>query len=127
MNAAHAPEEGNAATQEIRDDVSISSRSVRSVDVKDFETDLEADNPDATYALASMMKSGHHRTVFVTTRGYMGLGTDNVKPGDAVCILFGGTVPFVLRPEAHFWRFVGDAFVEDVMEVSDTTSAGIAW
>lgn len=120
MNAAHASEEGNVGTQEIRDDVSISSRSMRSVDVKDFESDLEADNPDATYALASMMRSGHHRTVFVTTRGYMGLGTDNVKPGDAVCILFGGSVPFVLRPEAHFWRFVGDSFVEDVMEVSDT-------
>lgn len=118
MNAAHAPEGVGSAAQDDRDDVSISSRSVRSVDVKDFESDLETENPDATYALASMMKSGHHRTVFVTTRGYMGLGTDNAKPGDALCILFGGSVPFVLRQEAHFWRFVGDAFVEDVMEVS---------
>lgn len=35
--------------------------------------------PDATYALASMMKSGHHRTVFVSTKGYTGIGTDNAK------------------------------------------------
>lgn len=28
-------------------------------------------------------------------------------------------MPFVLRPEAHFWRIVGHAFVEDAMEVSD--------
>lgn len=115
MNA----EDGNVGAQETCDNVSISSRSMRIVDVKDFETDLEADNPDATYTLASTMRSGHHRTVFVTTRGYMGLGTDNAKPGDAVCILFGGSVPFVLRPEAHFWRFVGDAFVEELMEVSE--------
>jgi hypothetical protein len=116
MNAAHAPDATSGA-EDIRDDISTSSRSMRSVDVRDFDTDLENDNPDATYALAAMMKSGHHRTLFVTRRGYMGLGTDNVKPGDTVCILFGGSVPFVLRPEAHFWRFVGDAFVEDLMEV----------
>ncbi|SMY27980.1 unnamed protein product [Zymoseptoria tritici ST99CH_1A5] len=115
MNAAHAPD-AVPGSEEIRDDVSTSSRSTRSVDVRDFDSDLENDNPDATYALSAMMKSGHHRTLFVTRRGYMGLGTDNARPGDSVCILFGGSVPFVLRPEAHFWRFVGDAFVEDLME-----------
>ena len=86
--------------------------------MKDFDTDLAADNPDATYALAAMMKGGHHRTVYITERGALGLGTDNVQIGDVVCILFGGTVPFVLRPQAHYWHFVGDCYVEEIMHVS---------
>lgn len=130
-NIAHAPETPSCND---RGDDAASLHSVstttssRSVDVKDFDTDLAADNPDATYALAAMMKGAHHRTVFITQRGLLGLGTDNVQPGDALCILFGGSVPLVLRPQAHFWRFVGDAFVEELMEVSSCNlicSAGV--
>ncbi|KAF2162665.1 hypothetical protein M409DRAFT_68962 [Zasmidium cellare ATCC 36951] len=121
---AHYPECPNSAgatngdVSESEDDaasVTSASTNSRSIDVKDFDADLEADNPDATYALAAMMKGGHHRTVYVTERGALGLGTDNVEPGDCLVILFGGSVPFVLRPEKHYWRFVGDTYVEEVM------------
>ncbi|KAK4617970.1 Heterokaryon incompatibility protein 6, OR allele [Fulvia fulva] len=84
---------------------------------------LQADERDPTlvqdsdivYALSAMIKSGHHRTVFVTRSGGLGLGTDNVEIDDVVCVLFGGSVPFVLRPETYTWKFVGDAFVEELM------------
>lgn len=102
----------------MKSQASRASSTTRSIDVKDFDTDLAADNPDATYALSAMMKGGHHRTVYITERGALGLGTDNVQVGDVVVILFGGTVPFVLRPQAHYWHFVGDCYVEEIMHVS---------
>ncbi|KXT09147.1 hypothetical protein AC579_5824 [Pseudocercospora musae] len=77
---------------------------------------LETENPDATYAMDAMMKGGHHRTVCITGIGYVCLCTDKAKEGDALVVLFGGSVPFVLRPNNHFCIFVGDAFVEDLMD-----------
>ncbi|EME40747.1 hypothetical protein DOTSEDRAFT_27360 [Dothistroma septosporum NZE10] len=77
---------------------------------------LPPNDPDIVYTLSAMIKSAHHRTVFVTRSGSLGLGTENVHVNDVVCVLFGGSVPFVLRPEGHFWRFVGDAFVEEIMD-----------
>ncbi|KAL9102653.1 MAG: hypothetical protein Q9187_009100 [Circinaria calcarea] len=37
------------------------------------------------------------RWFFVTGRGYIGLGPANMQPGDVVCVLRGGKVPFVLQ------------------------------
>ena len=37
------------------------------------------------------------RWFFVTERGYIGLGPAKMQPGDVVCVLRGGKVPFVLR------------------------------
>lgn len=75
-------------------------------------------NRDALYTVEAMMKSGQNRTIFTTDQGRLGLGTDNLLPGDKLCILFGGNVPFVLRPDGEYWRFIGDAFVEGIMFVS---------
>ena len=36
--------------------------------------------------------------IFQTEGGYLGLGSANAQVGDAVCILSGGYVPFILRP-----------------------------
>ena len=37
------------------------------------------------------------RRVFVTKKGYLGIGPDDVKPGDEIAILYGGKMPFVVR------------------------------
>ena len=42
----------------------------------------------------------------------------NARQGDVVCILFGGSVPFVLRQDGtDRWRIVGDVYVQDIMNV----------
>ncbi|KXS97291.1 hypothetical protein AC578_4585 [Pseudocercospora eumusae] len=129
LHAATAPEPEPASdvsdTESLKSSkstTSISSRStthslhsMRSMDSSENVL-LESENPDATYAMDAMMKGGHHRTVCITEKGYVCLCTDNVKKDDALVVLFGGSVPFVLRPNNHFYYFVGDAFVEDLMD-----------
>jgi hypothetical protein len=46
--------------------------------------------------------------------------------GDVVCVLFGGTVPFVLRRSGDDFRLHGEAYVYGVMngEVIDQLDAG---
>ena len=55
------------------------------------------------------------RGFFVTENGYMGLGSPQV--GDEVWVLFGGDLPFILRPEpgdsSH--TLIGDCYVQGIM------------
>jgi hypothetical protein len=65
-----------------------------------------------------------HRKAFRTEKGMLGLGPGGVKVGDAVVVLWGGQMPFVLREVAGengkvIWHFVGEAYVHGVVEESD--------
>ncbi|KAH4303439.1 hypothetical protein HBH64_074190 [Parastagonospora nodorum] len=55
------------------------------------------------------------RRFFVTKNGLMGVGPDGMKEGDAIGILFGGRVPYVLRPVDNGFRFVGECYVSGLM------------
>lgn len=56
-----------------------------------------------------------NRVLFQTSRGYVGLGPLISKPGDIICILFGGNVPYVLRPKDGYYQFVGECYIHDIM------------
>jgi hypothetical protein len=66
--------------------------------------------------------------MFLTTRGYLGLGQEGFRPGDIVCILSGGEVPFLLRqlrpqhPEA--FHFLGECYVHGVMDGEEIVNFG---
>ena len=51
---------------------------------------------------------------FVTSNGYMGYGLE-CQPNDIVCILFGCSVPLILRPRNHGYIIVGQCFVLGIM------------
>lgn len=60
------------------------------------------------------------RVPFVTKRGYLGLGSPQIKMGDVVVILGGGNVPYILRPVvsgtgANLYQLVGEAYVHGIM------------
>ncbi|KAH9900403.1 heterokaryon incompatibility protein-domain-containing protein [Xylariomycetidae sp. FL2044] len=55
------------------------------------------------------------RFVFVTEKGYIGLGPATVKPGDRVAVLMGCKVPVLLRPDRHWYRMIGEAYVDGIM------------
>jgi hypothetical protein len=40
-----------------------------------------------------------HRRVFVTSKGYMGIGPGTIVPNAAVCVLFGSQMPVILHEE----------------------------
>jgi hypothetical protein len=48
------------------------------------------------------------RRFFTTEKGYMGIGPPVVQTGDITCVLFGGEVPYVLRPVGNgLYKMVG--------------------
>lgn len=52
-----------------------------------------------------------------TSAGLMGLGYPGVRVGDMICILYGTTVPYVLRPRPDgAMTLVGDAYINDIMD-----------
>ncbi|PVH96255.1 hypothetical protein DM02DRAFT_617342 [Periconia macrospinosa] len=67
-----------------------------------------------------------NRRFFVTEKGYFGLGPPDIQEADSVCILLGGSTPYILRPRhAHSlgarslgagYDFVGDAYVHGIMQ-----------
>lgn len=57
------------------------------------------------------------RKPFVTKKGHLGLGLDQVEPGDVVAVLIGSQVPFVLRNcVGGRYKIVGDAYVDGIMD-----------
>lgn len=58
---------------------------------------------------------GMNRRFFITADGHMGMGPVAIEEGDIVVILFGGKVPYVLRPMGKTHSFVGECYVNDVM------------
>jgi hypothetical protein len=58
-----------------------------------------------------------NRAMFVTTKGYLGLAPWNARKGDLICVLLGGSTPFLLRPvpgRKHF-TLVGECYVYGIM------------
>ena len=68
------------------------------------------------------------RKLFLTPRGYLGLGPQNIEEGDAIVVLVGSSVPHVLRPSVTTdpqtslssantsWMYVGEAYCENIMD-----------
>ena len=53
------------------------------------------------------------RRLFFDTGGELGLVPVASRPGDWVCVLFGGNIPFVLRPTGGAYRLVGECYLRD--------------
>ena len=90
----------------------------------DLETLGQQGDVDRFLQAASTTCTG--RRLFVTTGGYLGLGPEAMTEGDGVCILFGGSVPFVLRLEDKRGKLVGECYVDKLMsgEAVDKGSLG---
>jgi len=56
------------------------------------------------------------RSFFTTENRYMGIGSNAIQNGDVVCVLLGGRVPYILRPQDKHYRLVGAAYVHGVMD-----------
>lgn len=56
------------------------------------------------------------RRIFITNKGYFGIGPKALVEGDICCILFGARVPYILRPlEDSTYLLVGECYVRDIM------------
>jgi len=58
----------------------------------------------------------------VSAKGYIGLVPEEAAEGDLICILNGGTVPYVLRrspsekDDAPYYQFMGECYVHGIMD-----------
>jgi hypothetical protein len=70
-----------------------------------------------------------NRTVFRTSRQYLGLGDPTAKPGDKVFLVTGSTVPLILRQSGERWRLVGECLVHGIMsgEAYDEKNTKPVW
>ena len=58
----------------------------------------------------AMIQAIRERKIFTTEGGYMGLCLPSVEAGDLVCVMLGGSAPFVLRQEGARYVLVGEAY-----------------
>jgi hypothetical protein len=55
------------------------------------------------------------RTFFATTSGHIGLGPSLMRPGDAIYVIAGAEMPFILRKDAESFRLVGECYGDECM------------
>lgn len=60
-------------------------------------------------------ESGLHKRFFITDNGFMGMGPEAMREGDITAVIFGGTVPFILRLYQNGWRVIGSCYIHGVM------------
>lgn len=107
---------------------------LRHDDFKDFWAAVEAEGSAyATERAMCSMNAFLGRRVFRSEDGKLGLGPAAMKPGDVVVVLFGGIVPYVLRPldgaadggDGQKWTFVGECIVPTIMQGQAVEEAGL--
>lgn len=55
------------------------------------------------------------RRIFWTEKSSYGLGPQCMRAGDIVVVLYGGNTPYVLRPRGNEYIFMGQAYVDEIM------------
>jgi hypothetical protein len=89
------------------------------------------DGPDREAAFEEIQRTGTPRecseyfravlrysgTPYITKCGYVGLGPRGMAEGDVVCVLFGGRIPYLLRPaEDERYSLIGEIYVHGIMD-----------
>ncbi|KAH0547670.1 hypothetical protein FGG08_000159 [Glutinoglossum americanum] len=83
----------------------------------------ETPDPRLKYAQEAETEM-RRRCFFVTRRGYFGMGAHGIETTDMICILYGASLPVVLRKKecSEEYMLVGDAYVHGIMNDQEATS-----
>lgn len=75
------------------------------------------DAGDAMRFMVDLKEKAHHRSFFISRRGYVGLGPYFAQPGDLCVVFRGGFVPFIIRPGESDGKFrlIGECYVHGIM------------
>ncbi|KAH7370371.1 heterokaryon incompatibility protein-domain-containing protein [Rhexocercosporidium sp. MPI-PUGE-AT-0058] len=57
-----------------------------------------------------------HRQLMISKKGYIGLGPVPAKKGDLICVLYGCSVPVLLRKVDEHYILVGECYVHGLMD-----------
>ncbi|KAL9634531.1 MAG: hypothetical protein Q9204_002962 [Flavoplaca sp. TL-2023a] len=61
------------------------------------------------------LRVARNREFCITKKRYMGWCPFETKPGDRICILFGGQTPYIVRKQGAGYRLLGEAYIHGVM------------
>lgn len=65
---------------------------------------------------ASLDRWSSRRRFSVTSKGRLACVPKTSREGDAICILFGGEVPYILRPTGDgFYTIVGECYINNII------------
>jgi hypothetical protein len=56
------------------------------------------------------------RSLFVTRKGYIGVGCQDLEVGDEILVPFGCSVPLIVRENGENFKIIGDAYVSGMMQ-----------
>ena len=57
-----------------------------------------------------------NRSFIITANARMGIGPTGTRIGDVVTVLFGGSVPYVLRKQRDGYLFIGESYIHGLMD-----------
>lgn len=76
-----------------------------------------SDEKGLQWLIATALRSSYKRRQFMTDNGYIGIGPAAMQSGDRVFVLFGGSLPYILRDTdtQGLYRVVGESYVHGIM------------
>lgn len=82
--------------------------------VKDFAQ--PPTSPQLRAEWGSLLFAAVGKSLVFSNNGHMCLAPGETRPGDQICILFGGHVFYILRPAGECWSFIGECYVHGLMD-----------
>jgi hypothetical protein len=81
-------------------------------------SEIEEEKNQYEYFIGSWKEFNESRMILVTKRGRIGMAANTIQDGDAIVMLLGGDVPFVLRAmeNAGHYTLVADCYVHGFMD-----------
>ncbi|EXJ91902.1 hypothetical protein A1O3_00452 [Capronia epimyces CBS 606.96] len=97
-------------------DLSIGSASTSSSDIVTLEVLEELSRGgNADRFLDATATTCVRRARFTTGSGLIGVGPEALVVNDLVCVLYGGDVPFIIRPKGTAFELIGECYIRDLM------------
>jgi hypothetical protein len=71
---------------------------------------------DSTQFAALARNFCYARSFLITKSERMGIGPSDSRVDDSIAVIPGGGVPYLLRPDGEAWTFVGEAYLNGIMD-----------
>ena len=78
--------------------------------------DVESNDEQIEAFQETWIRSCHRSCLLETRKQRLGIGPRSMALGDVVFVLYGSPMLHVLRPNGTFHRFVGEAYIYDLMD-----------
>ncbi|OJJ75593.1 hypothetical protein ASPBRDRAFT_37887 [Aspergillus brasiliensis CBS 101740] len=115
---------GSLASAYIRtlmaDTLVIGERKMVSFDHIDTNDDLEDSVEKCCFIISildtAITRATSYRRLMISSKGYIGLVPAKAQEGDLICVLFGCSVPVILRKQDDHYIFIGESYVHGIMD-----------